>query len=191
MKLYFSHTSPYARKVRAVAIEHGLSLDLEEAFPLEDTLYPINPLGRIPALVTDDGTLLVDSPVICEFLDHLGGGGLFPPPGPARWEALRRQALGDGLMDSAVPWRQELMRPEAQRSHGWTQRRRRQIETTLEYLQNLDLGAVDIGSLAVACGVDYLRFRFPEEPWAERFPALFRWFDRFSQRESLATTAPR
>jgi glutathione S-transferase len=107
MQLYYSATSPYVRKVRVVAIEKGLDGDIEliEAMPWPDPslIATQNPLGKVPALVLDDGTALYDSPVICEYLDTLGEGNrLLPPVGPARWRSLRIQALADGIMDAAV-----------------------------------------------------------------------------------------
>ena len=199
MKLYCNHRSPYAAKVRAVAWECGLTdrieLVLAEPTSPDDPVHRINPLGRIPALVNEEGLLLVDSPVICEYLDSLSHphAGLIPPHGPARWKALRRQALGDGLMDTAVPWRIELMRPESQRSAEWLDRRKHQVVSTLAYLETLgsELEIVDVGNLSVACAIGYLEFRFPQEDFPSRFVDLFEWFGRFSQRESLVHCLPR
>ena len=98
MKLHWAPTSPYARKVLVVAHECGLAerLELVATTPetVEADLSGANPLGRIPALITEEGAALYDSTVICEYLDHRSGRGLFPPPGPKRWTVLRRHALG-------------------------------------------------------------------------------------------------
>lgn len=198
MKLYYSEASPFARKVRACAIECGLdeAIELIPAAPLDsdDAVHQVNPLGRVPALVTEDGFVLVDSPVICEYLDSRLAGvhPLYPPSGPKRWAALRRQALGDGLMDSAVAWRQELMRPENLRSEEWLVRRERQVRGTLAYLQTLspEWDLVDIGNLSIACALGYLQFRFAEWAWSEQCPELFAWFEQFSARDSLLRTRP-
>lgn len=196
MKLFYSPASPYARKVRAVAVEAGLDgrLELVTAAPLDsaDPLHAVNPLGRVPALVTEEGNWLVDSPVICEYLDYMGGSGLFPPAGEARWEALRLQALGDGLMDSSVPWRQELMRPEDERSAEWLARREQQVRATLHYLEHSpgSLGHWNIGTLSVACAWDYLHFRFGDHGWSAQFPTLAVWYDRVKSKPSLAQTQP-
>lgn len=194
LKLFYSPASPYARKVRALAIEAGLdeAIELVSALPLEagDPLHLVNPLGRVPALVCEDGFLLVDSPVICEYLDSLQSSHLYPG-GRGRWVALRLQALGDGIMDSAVPWRQELMRPETQRSPEWLQRRQTQVLSTLAFLDS-DAGALEdwsIGSLAVACAWDYLLFRFPDHNWAGRFQKLHRWRQSLD-RPCLERTRP-
>jgi len=194
MKLFYSPASPYARKVRALAIEAGLdeAIELVSAMPLEagDPLHLVNPLGRVPALVCEDGFLLVDSPVICEYLDSLQSSHLYPT-GRSRWVALRLQALGDGIMDSAVPWRQELLRPESQRSAEWLQRRQTQVVSTLAFLDS-DPSALEpwtIGSLTVACAWDYLIFRFPEHDWAGRFRSLHRWRQSLD-RPGLERTQP-
>ena len=107
MKLHYSSASPYVRKVMAVAIARGLDGRIEKiatnphVSPPE--LLADNPLSKVPALVTDDGLALFDSPVICEYLDSLGDApALFPPAGRARWVALRLQAIGDGILDAAV-----------------------------------------------------------------------------------------
>lgn len=194
MKLFYSPASPYARKARVTAIEAGLeeAIELMSCMPLEvdDPVHLINPLGRVPALVTESGLLLVDSPVICEYLDSLQSSGLYPP-GEARWRALRMQALGDGLMDSAVPWRQELMRTESQRSPEWLQRRQRQVTSTLAFLESdpEPLQEWNIGTLAVICAWDYLHFRFGDHPWDDRFPRLASWRAR-QDRPSLSRTMP-
>jgi len=125
MKLWYSPPSPFARKVRVVATELGLAerieLVLTPVVPIEPNpaLVPQNPLVKLPTLEAEDGTVLYDSRTICEYLDALAGGGrLFPATGPARWDALRRQALGDGIMDAGILRRYELtLRPEALRGN--------------------------------------------------------------------------
>src|SRR6266436_642501 len=119
MKLRHAAASPFVRKVMVVAREHGL-VDRIELVPTtvspvqaNDALAPENPLMKVPSLVTDDGQALFDSPVIGEYLDGLGSGAkLFPAAGPARWTALRQQALGDGILDALILCRYELTRPE-------------------------------------------------------------------------------
>ena len=133
MKLHYSVASPYVRKVMAVAIETGLRGRLEI---LERKMSPVapsaelnrdNPLGKIPCLVTDDGLVLYDSRVICEYLDGLHDGPkMFPVAGPARWQALRRQAEGDGVLDAGVLTRYEtFLRPEERRWPEWIAGQRR------------------------------------------------------------------
>ena len=126
MRLHHNIASPYVRKVMAVAIETGLEDRLE---PVSRMMTPVkpdaglvedNPLGKIPCLVTDDGAVLYDSPVICEYLDSLHDGPKMFPAGPARWTALRRQAEGDGILDAALLVRYEtFLRPEERRWPEW------------------------------------------------------------------------
>ena len=116
MKLHWSPKSPYVRKVMVCAHELGVVDRLERVRSVAAMLKPNaalmrdNPLSKIPALVLDDGFTLVDSVVICEYLDELAAGSLFPPSGMARWRALRWHALGDGLLDTLILWRNERER---------------------------------------------------------------------------------
>ena len=111
MKLIGAVTSPYVRKVMACAIARGLNDKIErmKIGTTDPALLAFNPLSKVPTLITDDGMSLYDSPVICEYIDSVGSAPpLFPPAGPARWTAIRRAALGDGIMDAAQPRRREL-----------------------------------------------------------------------------------
>ena len=105
MKLFFANTSPYARKTRVVLIEKGLENRMEAVFqnPFEDSpeLTATNPLKRVPALVTDEGAAIFDSPVICAFLNDLGKGPDLIPEGASRWSVLTGEAMTDGILDAA------------------------------------------------------------------------------------------
>ncbi len=197
MKLYYSLASPYVRKVRMAALELGLAdrldLVLTDAWTVSEGLPDDNPLCKVPTLILDDGTSLFDSPVICEYLDSLANGSLFPPAGPGRWRALRLQALGDGLCDTAVILRLELLRPEPIRSLVTMDRQRRAIARTLTVLEREveDLsGPVTIGTLAVAAGLGYLDLRFDDLQWRAAAPRLAAWFAEISRRPSVQTTRP-
>src|SRR5689334_5968404 len=142
MKLRFSPTSPYVRKVMMVIHELGLTdrvqLETTDAWSPTTTLPTTNPLGKVPALVLDDGSALFDSPVIAEYLDSLPGGGtapLFPASGPARWTALRQQALADGICDAAILRRLEGNRPEQIRSTDWMESQRAAVARTVDVLE--------------------------------------------------------
>jgi glutathione S-transferase len=197
MQLYFSPASPFVRKVRVTAHELGLSGKIELT---SVTLTPViphegvrssNPLGKIPALITDDGTVLYDSPVICEYLEALAGGNrIFPPAGAARWTALRRQALADGMMDAAVLTRYEqAVRPKELRWEPWVDGQFLKIRTALDALEREDLaGAFDIGTISIACALSYLDLRFAGEGWRTSRPRLAAWLASVSQRPSLAAT---
>ncbi|NNG05068.1 MAG: glutathione S-transferase [Inquilinus sp.] len=197
MKLRFSPTSPYVRKVRALAIETGLAdrLELAATDPWQaDTDLPAsNPLGKVPALELDDGTVLFDSPVICEYLDSLHGGTkLFPAAGPARWKALRLQAIGDGICDAAILRRLDGMRPAGLQSADWQQRQRQAVARACDLLEaeaGTLGGPATIGQLAIACALGYLDFRFDADKWREGRPKLAAWFADFAKRPSIAETA--
>jgi glutathione S-transferase len=199
MKLYFNPASPYTRKVRVTAHELGLGERIElisiSLTPLSphDALRSSNPIGKIPTLTLEDGTALYDSPVICEYLDALAGGNrVFPVVGAARWTALRRQALGDGIMDAAVLMRyEEAVRPKELRWQGWVDGQLLKIRTALDALESEDLaGTLDIGTISIACALGYLDLRFASEDWRTSRPRLGAWAAAINKRASLTATAP-
>lgn len=202
MKLYYSQTSPYARKVRLAAEHLGLTDRLELAAatttPIAEdaALTAAAPLGKIPALVLDDGSTLFDSRVIVEYLDQLaGGGGLIPPPSdPARWRTLRIQATADGLLDAAVLMRYEVaLRPGALLWRDWLDGQGRKVTRALAAL-DADAAGLAAGpaldAIAVACALGYLDFRFQEMAWRTRAPALAAFFADFSQKPEMTWTDP-
>ena len=157
------------------------------------TLAAENPLMKIPALVTDDGEVLFDSPVICEYLDSLAGGGkVFPAPGKARWAALRQQALGDGILDALILCRYEVAaRPEAKRHAAWTEGQMSKAHQGLAALAREPLGELDtIGAITAACTLGYLDFRFPDDGWRARQPALAAWYGRVEPLPAMQATRP-
>ena len=195
MKLYYSATSPYVRKVVACALACGISDQITriETNPhvSPPDLLAANPLSKVPCLVTVDGLALFDSPVICEYLDAVGAGSLFPPPGPARWRALRFQAIGDGIMDAAVLRRMDIGRPpEAARDAAMT-RNRDAVERALDLLQSdPPANHLDIGSISVACALGYLDLRFAADGWREGRGKLAQWYAEMAERPEIAESAP-
>src|SRR5580704_17646353 len=160
MKLRHNPASPYVRKVMIAAHELGLAGQIEllstavSPVAANATLAAENPLMKIPALVTDDGEVLFDSPVICEYLDSLAGGGkVFPATGKARWAALRQQALGDGILDALILCRYEIAaRPEEKRFSGWTDGQMKKAHQGLAALEREDLsGTRTIGPITPGC----------------------------------------
>lgn len=201
MKLRFSATSPYVRKVAVTAIEAGLGDRIEKVETnVWDPACDIgeeNPLGKVPALTTEGGTVLCDSPLICEYLDSLNSGAkLIPAEGAERWRVLNLAALADGVMDGAVARVIELrMRPEERRWDGWLSRQKGKIDRALDTLERQaaagDLGGgVTLGSVALGCALGYLDLRFPDDRWRDGRPALAGWFEGFNQRPSMQQTQP-
>ncbi len=195
MKLFYSPTSPFVRKVMACAIACELDAQIEKVTtnPWESPaeLLAQNPLSKVPCLVTEDGVALFDSPVICEYLDFAGRGALFPPAGAARWRALRQQATADGLMDAAILRRQNAARPQEQARSAAMERQRLAVSRALDALEQDTLpDHVDVGTITVACALGYLDFRFAEEPWRPARPRLDQWFATMRQCPELAKTAP-
>jgi glutathione S-transferase len=191
MKLYFNPASPFVRKCRVVALELHIALDLAETTARDDeSLRRINPLKKIPALVLDDGAVLYDSRVICEYLDAVGEGAFFPE-GIARWTALRRQALADGVMDAAVANRYEVIQPPGKQNADFMVRYMATIRAGLEALERETLSAEPaIGEIAIGCMLGYLDFRYGDLGWRASHPRLAAWFGAFAQRPAMAATAP-
>ncbi len=201
MKLFHGGGSPFVRKVMVVAHETGLVGKLElldgGTTPIDTNpvLAKANPIGKIPALVLDDGTALSNSPVICEYLDSLHSGAkMFPASGAARWEALRLQAICDGLMDAAVNNRYETMvRPENLRWNAWSAGQLGKVDRAVDALETAaeSLGdRVDIGTISVGCACGYLDFRYDARNWRGSHPKLAAWFAKFNQRPSMQATKP-
>ncbi len=201
MKLHYALASPFVRKVRAVAIELGLEERIELVEHAVTPVSPVaeltadNPLGKIPCLVIGEGRTLYDSRVICDYLDHrVGGGRLIPAAGEARWTALRREALADGLLDAAVGKRYEtFLRPDDAQWQPWIDGQTNKYNQALDQLEEEaeSFGeTVDIGMLAIACAAGYLDFRFADEGWREQRPRLAAWYEVFAKRPSLVETVP-
>ncbi|WP_245475815.1 glutathione S-transferase family protein [Bradyrhizobium sp. Leo170] len=199
IELFYAPTSPYVRKVMACAIELGITDRIvrlpSAAHPLkrDERIAIFNPLAKVPAAKLADGTLLFDSRVICEYLDDLGKGSLFPR-GPQRWQVLTEQALGDGLLDAALLTRYEnTCRSDEHRSADWIDGQMTKIAAALDQMENTvaEFGAcISIGSLTIACALGYLDFRFASFDWRTTRPALAVWFETMSLRPSLRDTFP-
>ncbi len=200
MKLLYSPLSPFARKARVVALEVGLGSRVElvpaSVQPLmrNEAVGGANPLAQVPTLLLDDGAALYDSRVICEALDSIGGGALFPPAGPARWRALVEQALGDGAMGAALLVRYETaLRGEGERSDAWVRGQLGKVEAALDRMEEWApglAGRVDIGAITLGCALGYLDFRFADLDWRRRQPALAAWFEGFDARPAMRGSRP-
>jgi glutathione S-transferase len=200
MKLLYNPASPFARKVLVVADERGLSDRLEriKVAPVptkpDAMIAADNPLGKVPTLVLEDGSSLYDSRVIAEYLDSMAGATLFPAGRPARWTALRRQALGDGIMDAAVSIRYEkALRPAERVFQDWVNGQYTKIWRALDVLEGEAASLsqdLTIGQIAIGCALGYLDFRFAADNWRASRPALADFYAIFGARRSMLATVP-
>jgi glutathione S-transferase len=199
MQVRFSPSSPFVRKVRIAAAVLGLDnqielVDTDTAKP-SDSFVAQNPLGKIPALLLENGSVLFDSRVILEYLDHLAGGGkILPRDTSARFEALRLQALCDGALDAAVLIIYESRyRPAEMRVESWVDRQRGKIGRALAVLEKAPPAhsvIPTVGEIALACLLGYGDFRFAGH-WRKEHPALVAWLDRFAaQVPAFDATTP-
>ena len=199
MKLHWSPRSPFVRKVMIVARERGIANRITCVRTVAATAKPHaelmkdNPLSKIPTLVLDDGTVLYDSPVICEYLDALDGAPkLFPREPKARMTALRRQALGDGFLEMMVLLRDERMRAQPSEMHMKSAAERKaavlaSLEREAESLTTTPFG---IGHIAIGCALSYLDFRFADGNWRKGHLRLANWHAAFAARPSVRATHP-
>jgi glutathione S-transferase len=199
MKLHWSPRSPFVRKVMIAAHELGLVDRMTCVRTVVATTRPHaplmeeNPLSKIPTLVLDDGTVLYDSRVVCEYLDTLHAGPrLIPPDGKARLVALRRQALGDGFLDFLL-----LLRNERERAHPsevhvatFTTKKQAALRSLEREADELAASPFTIGHISVGCALCYLDFRFVDEDWRADHPRIARWHHDFSARPSVRATEP-
>jgi len=199
MKLHWSPRSPFVRKVMIVAHERGVFSRLNCVRTVAATSKPHaelmkdNPLSKIPTLILDDGTVLYDSPVICEYLDALDGAPkLFSKEPRARMTALRRQALGDGFLDMMVLLRDERMRAHPSEMHvNSTVARKAAVLDALEReAESLTTTPLSIGHVAIGCALSYLDFRYADDDWRKGHLHLANWHAAFAARPSVRATQP-
>ena len=199
MKLIFSPASPFVRKVRVMVHEAGLLERVERvavtttALATDPVARVANPLGKIPALILDNGQAIFDSRVICRYLDDLSGVGLYPAD--RLWDVLTLEALADGMMESAVLMVYETrLRSEQQRSAQWVEAQWGKIVNALNALESNRFpvieGALNFGQLALACALGYLDFRHDAFAWREGRPTLSSWYSEIQDRTSLKDTIP-
>ena len=199
MKLYYSTSSPFVRKVMMAAQELGLLDQIEketvQVHPVNrlQTVIAANPLGQVPTLITDDGQALYDSRVICEYLNDKANGSLFGNQ-ESRWGILSELAALDGSLSALVLARYEIgVRPVELQWLPWVDAQMDKARTTLDYFEgkaeSLD-GRADIAMLGLACLLGYLDFRFAHFDWRKSYPKLNTWNTQFSQRPSVLQTVP-
>ncbi len=199
MKLHWSPRSPFVRKVMIVAHELGLTDRITLLRTVVATTRPHlplmeeNPLSKIPTLVLDDGTVLYDSPVVCEYLDSLHAGRkLYPIDRKDRMIALRRQALGDGFLDFLLLLRNERERELPSQVHlsAFTTKKPAVLSALDKEADALAASPFGIGHIAIGCALSYLDFRFADEDWRAGHAGIARWHKDFCARPSVRATEP-
>jgi len=198
MKLLFSPTSPFVRKVRVLVHELGLGDAITEqqvattAFNSDPNVIAANPLGKIPALIRDDAPTLYDSRVITRFLNDTNDGSFYPAS--RIWDTLTLEATADGIMETAVSMAYEVrLRPENEQSPDWVeaqwQKTSRGIAAVNDRWMSHLSGPLDMSHIAVACALSYVDLRHDVRNWRDGNDALATWHAAFKERESMQATA--
>ncbi|MES2751034.1 MAG: glutathione S-transferase [Pseudomonadota bacterium] len=202
MKLAYSPASPFARKVRIAAIELGLIDQIElvptKAIPVtpnEEYSQKVSPLRKIPALILDDGSVIVDSYVIVEYLDELAGGGkLIPASGAERWQVKSDHSITQGMLDALLLCRYEKMiRPEQYRWPEWIDDQfKRAWDGLARFEAHPDVltRPLNVAQIGIVCILGYLDFRFPDCGWRKAFPKIDAFHNKMMQRESVRNSVP-
>src|ERR1700730_3425392 len=199
MKLHWSPRSPFVRKVMVVVHELGLADRVACVRTVAATTKPHaalmqdNPLSKIPTLVLDDGTVIYDSQVICQYLAFLDGAPRFHRSEPkARLAALRRQALGDGFLDMLVLLRDERLRasPSGVHKASAAVRKAALLDSLDQEADSLAATPFGIGHIAIGCALSYLDFRYADEDWRKDHPRIANWHATFATRRSVRATEP-
>lgn len=199
MKLISSGTSPFVRKVHVLLHETGQMDDLEivtartSPFDTAPEVASANPLGKIPALIRDEGPTIYDSRVICRFLDDRAQSNLYPQG--RLWETLTLEATADGIMEAAVLMLYEhRLRPAEAVLESWVDAQWDKIDSAVTALNARWVshlrGPLDMGQIAIGCALAYLDFRHDARGWRKGNDALDDWFALFSQRDSMQATQP-
>lgn len=204
MKLFWTPASPFVRKVMVTLHE----LDLLDRVEIVPTRWPhswvthtvafapdfiaATPVARIPALVTDDGLHLVDSTIICDWLnEEMGGGRLAPTDKAARWRMRATLALANNLLEAQIARRAETLRQPPERSEDFIAKMADRARRCFAELDRLHTeGPFDLARIAIACACGFDDFRYPQDRWREAAPRLAAWYDGVRGRASLRLTEP-
>ena len=199
MKLIGSYTSPFVRKISVLLLEKGITFEFvnEQPYNAENGVAQYNPLGKVPALATDDGEYWFDSQIIAEYIELLGIAPAMVPREPKAALAVRQiEALADGIMDAALASVREQARPAAQQSETELLRQREKISRSLDWCEQLlhdgriKTDTLNLATIAIACAVGYLNFRHVSPGWCVERPLLVKLAETLFQRESFARTEP-
>jgi glutathione S-transferase len=207
MRLFVTPASPWVRRVVLSVIELGLQDKVEliqtrwphrwatQTVDFSPQFIDATPVARIPALVTDDGLRLVDSGVICDYLNaEFGGYKLLAQSGASRWNLLAIISIVNGLVEAQISRRAETLRADFERSNDFIQKMRDREDRCFRALDPAAASFghdVDLAQISVATACGFADFRYPGEEWRSSAPALARWFERFSERPSMRQTMPR
>jgi glutathione S-transferase len=198
MKLLGSKTSPYVRKIRVLLAEKQIAFELVEdnVWSPDTKVPPYNPIGKVPALVLDDGDSLYDSPVIAEYVDSLPGAQFIPAPIGERVRVRRDEALGDGIADAGIAIFLERKREAGLQDPAWIARQSGKVRSGLAALSKAiaarpasSAPRITLGDIACGCALFWLEFRLPEFRWRED-PALRSWAENLESRPSFSSTRP-
>ncbi|MHA0915759.1 glutathione S-transferase [Kosakonia cowanii] len=199
MKLIGSYTSPFVRKISVILLEKGITFEFinEQPYNADSGVGHYNPLGKVPALVTDEGEVWYDSPIIAQYIDLLGAEPPMLPDDPKAALKIRQlEALADGIMDAALVSVRELARPVEQQSQAELLRQREKVSRGLDALEKclqegeLDVDTLNLATIAIACAISYLNFRRVSPGWNVDRPLLVKLVENLFQRESFARTEP-
>jgi glutathione S-transferase len=198
LQLHWSPKSPFVRKVMVCIHELGMDGEIDKIRSVAAMLKPNaalmrdNPLSKIPTLLLDDGSTLFDSVVICEYLNDRAKGTLFPTSGPEKWQALRWHALGNGLLDALILWRNERERevPIPALMDAFDLKAKAVLALLEAEMIALAAAPLSIGTVTLGCALGYLDYRFDDLGWRERAPKLAAWFAVWRLRPSFVLTEP-
>jgi len=200
MRLFYVPASPYARMVRVALLETGIDGRVhKQEVTLRDrasALLPFNPVGRVPTLELDDGTILTESPLILSYIDTLHDGrALLPRDGSDRWRTLAEMGTAIGMLDGVVTWSRELRRPENERSPGVIRLETTRVNRTADMLEHAVTagayaGPISASKIALGCALGWIDPRHPIWHWRYERPALAAWFNEIAARPSFEKTAP-
>ena len=199
MKLVGSYTSPFVRKISILLLEKGIAFEFvnEQPYNAENGVAQYNPLGKVPALVTDDGECWFDSPIIAEYIELLGVAPEVVPRDPkAALKVRQMESLADGIMDAGLASVREQARPAAQQSEAEVLRQREKIRRSLDVLEGyladgtLKTDTLNLATIAIACAIGYLNFRRIAPGWCVERPNLVKLAETLFLRESFARTEP-